>query len=65
MAQKYQRARQVARNVLSSKAFSVEEKQAMMDLAKLNEDEIIYAVAWLKGAVVASGIVADFQHNLR
>ena len=51
--------------MLSSKAFSVEEKQAMMDLAKLNEDEIIYAVAWLKGAVVASGIVADFQHNLR
>ena len=51
--------------MLSSKAFSVEEKQAMTDLAKLNEDEIIYAVAWLKGAVVASGIVADFQHNLR
>lgn len=65
MVQKYQRARQVARNVLNSKAFSVEERQAMMDLAKLNEDEIIYAVAWLKGAVVASGIVADFQHNLR
>lgn len=65
MAQKYQRARQVARNVLNSKAFSVEERQAMMDLVKLNEDEIIYAVAWLKGAVVASGIVADFQHNLR
>lgn len=65
MRQQYERARQVARNVLNSRAFSAQEVQAVKDLTKLNEDEIIYVVAWLKGAAVASGIVADFQHNLR
>jgi hypothetical protein len=65
MTQKYERAREIARNVLNSKAFSTEEREAMKDLAKMNEDEIVYAVAWLKGAVLASGIVANFQHNLR
>lgn len=65
MAQNYQRARQVARNVLHSKSFSTEEQQAMGDVKKLNEDEILYVVAWLKGAVLASSIVVDFQHNLK
>ncbi|MEM2760671.1 MAG: hypothetical protein QXU32_07530 [Nitrososphaerales archaeon] len=65
MAQNYQRARQVARNVLNSKAFSVEEREAMKDLKELDDDEIIYVVAWLKGAALASSIVSDFQHNLK
>lgn len=63
--QKYQRARQVARNVLSSKAFSAEELEAINDVKKLNQDEIIYVVAWLKGAAVASKLLTDFQQNLK
>ena len=65
LTQVYERARQVARNVLNSKSLSMEEREAMKDLRNLNEDEIMYVVAWLKGAALASGIVADFQDGLR
>lgn len=62
---KYERAQQVARNVFNSKAFSAEEHQAIEDVTKLERDEVMYVVAWLKGAAIASNMMTDFQHNLK
>lgn len=63
--QKYQRAKEVATNIFNSRAFSTEEVEAIKDARKLDPDEMIYVMIWMKGAALASRIVSDFQKDLK